>query len=350
MSVSAVIEESEAETSRETHALAFRIAFATAIGFTLGKVLGWDFPFLPALFAAQLLTGSRSLSLKQAAGFTILMTAGCIFSVLIAQIFVQTPIVLLLVVALLIFFAFLLLARGQAVPVASILLITTSVVPLVAVTSLDLAYGLVYTLIAGSILSALLVLLAYAAFPSRISASEAAKRIAKADSPIAAALANAATLVSLITLFMFSGSPASVIVIMTAITILQQPASAGHGTAYAFIMGNVAGGVAATLAYLLVSLFPSAGVLLLLTLFFGLVFGGRIAEGTAASPVYVVALATFLIVLGLGLTPLTDSGAIFISRVLNVMIAAAYTIGVASVLRALLRASKPTFVMTGKTL
>ena len=106
MSVSAVIEPAEADSTRETHALAFRIAFATAIGFTLGYVLGWDFPFLPALFAAQLLTGSRSLSLRQAVGFAALMTAGCVFSVLIAQIFVQTPAVLLLILALLIFFAF----------------------------------------------------------------------------------------------------------------------------------------------------------------------------------------------------------------------------------------------------
>lgn len=340
MSVSAAIEPAEADSTREAHALAFRIAFATAIGFTLGHVLGWDFPFLPALFAAQLLIGSRSLNLKQAVGFAVLMTAGCVFSVLIAQIFVQTPIVLLLVLALLIFIAFLLLARGQAVPVASILLITTSVVPLVAVSSLDLAYGLVHSLIAGSVLAALLVLLAYAVFPSRDRIDEVAKRPAGEASPMAAALANAAALLSLVILFMFSGSPVSVIVIMTAITILQQPAAAGHGTAYAFVMGNVAGGVAAVVAYLLVSVFPSPIVLLLVALFFGLIFGGRIAEGAASAPVYIVALATFLIVLGLGLTPLTDSGAIFISRVFNVVIAAAYTIGVASVLRALFRASE----------
>ena len=55
MSVSAAIEPVEADSTREAHALAFRIAFATAIGFTLGQVLGWDFPFLPAVFAAQLL-------------------------------------------------------------------------------------------------------------------------------------------------------------------------------------------------------------------------------------------------------------------------------------------------------
>lgn len=51
MSVSAAIEPVEADSTREAHALAFRIAFATAIGFTLGQVLGWDFPFLPAVFA-----------------------------------------------------------------------------------------------------------------------------------------------------------------------------------------------------------------------------------------------------------------------------------------------------------
>jgi hypothetical protein len=225
--------------------------------------------------------------------------------------------------------------------VASILLITTSVVPLVAVSSLDLAYGLIHSLIAGSILAALLVLLAYAFFPSRDPMSEVVKRPAGEDSPIAAALANSAALLSLVILFMFSGSPVSVIVIMTAITILQQPAASGYGTAYAFVMGNVAGGVAATAAYLLVSLFPAPAVLLLVVLFFGLLFAGRIAEGAALAPVYVVALTTFLIVLGLGIAPLpTDSGTIFISRVFNVVIAAAYTIGVASVMRALFRASK----------
>ena len=338
MSVSAAIEYGAEDSARETHALAFRIAFATAIGFTLGNVLGWDFAFLPAVFAAQLLTGSRSLNLQQAAGFAILMTAGCIVSVLIAQIFVQTPLVLLLVIALLIFLAFLLLARGQATPVASILLITTSVVPLVAISSLELAYGLVQSLIAGSILAALLVLLAYALFPSGGDASEVATRPTDAASPVAVALANSGALVSLIILFMFSGSPVSPIVIMTAITILQQPVSAGYGTTYAFVMGNVAGGVAATVAYLLVSLFPVPAVLLLVVLLFGLIFGGRIAQGGVSAPVYVGALATFLIVLGLGLTPLTDSGELFIDKVFHVLLAAAYTIGVASVLRALFRA------------
>ena len=41
---------------------------------------------------------------------------------------------------------------------------------------------------------------------------------------------------------------------------------------------------------------------------------------------------TFLLVLGIGLAPLpSDSGTVFIERVVNVVVAAAYTIGLASV-------------------
>jgi hypothetical protein len=341
MSVSAVTEPAEADGVHESHALTFRIAFAASVGFTLGYVLGWDFPFVPALFAVQLLTVSKSLNLGQAIGFVVLMVAGCVLSVLIAQIFLDSPLVLILVIALLIFHAFLMLAKGQAVPVANVLLITVSVVPLVAVTSIEFAYGLVFTLIAGSILAALLVLFAYAFFPAREQANEVANPPAEEPFPVGAALANTAALMSLVIFFISSGSAVSVIIIMTAITILRQPPIAGHGAAYGFVMGNVAGGLAATAACLLVVLLPSPAFLLLVVLLFGLLFGAKIAEGGDLAPLYIVGLVTFLIVLGFGLAPLPgDSGTFFISRVLNVVIAAIYTIGVASVLRALFRSHR----------
>ena len=69
------------------------------------------------------------------------------------------------------------------------------------------------------------------------------------------------------------GITVSVIIIMTAVTILRQPAIAA-----AFIVGNVTGGLAATIAYLLVTLFPSPAFLLLVVLLFGLIFGGKIRE------------------------------------------------------------------------
>ena len=321
--------------SAERHTFAFRIAFAASIGFTLGYQLGWDFPFLPSLFAVQLLSARRSLDLKQAFGFVALMAVGCVFSLMIALIFVDRPLNFIIIMGLVIFLEFLALARGQAA--AGIFLITTSFVPMMALSSLDLAYALVHDLIVGSILALLLTFLAHALFPSHELAEQGDRKVLMESSPIGAALANAGVLMSLVIYFMGAGTPTSIIVIMvTAITILQQSAITGRGAAVGLIVGNIAGGLAAAVAYLLVSLLPSPGFLLLVVLLFALIFGAKIAEGGHMAPIYTVAIATFLVVLGLGLSPLPqDSGTIFISRVWTVVIASLYTIGVASVLRGL---------------
>ncbi len=150
------------------------------------------------------------------------------------------------------------------------------------------------------------------------------------------ALANAAVLMSLVIYFMLTLSPVSIVAVLTVISILRQPADLGGGTATGLILGNVVGGLAATVAYVLVTLLPTPAFLLLVVLLVGLVFGDRIARGGALAPTYTAGLMTFLIVLGLGLSPLPqDSGTLFIARVFDVMVAAIYAIGMASVLRAL---------------
>jgi hypothetical protein len=127
--------------------------------------------------------------------------------------------------------------------------------------------------------------------------------------------------------------------VLTVIGILRQPADLSGGTATGLILGNLVGGVAATAAYFLVTLLPSPGFLLLVALLVGLLFGDRIARGGASAPIFSVGLTTFLIVLGLGLSPLPqDSSSIFISRVFDVMVAAIYAIGMASLLRSAFRA------------
>ena len=93
------------------------------------------------------------------------------------------------------------------------------------------------------------------------------------------------------------------------------------------------------LAYLLVTLLPSPAFLLLVVLLVGLLFGDRISRGGEAAPIYTVGLMTFLILLGLGLSPLPqDSGSLFIARVFDVMVAVIYAIGMASLLRSAFRA------------
>ena len=80
MSVSAITEPAEADRARSSHALAFRIAFAAAAGLTLGESLGWDFPFLPAMLAVQLLSGREPFSIKKGVAFVAVMAAACVFA------------------------------------------------------------------------------------------------------------------------------------------------------------------------------------------------------------------------------------------------------------------------------
>jgi hypothetical protein len=337
MSVSAATELAEAD--REGHALAFRIAFAAAVGLTVGEVLGWDFPFLPAMLAVQLLSGRGPIGVKQGLAFVAVMVVACAFAVLVAQVFVDSPLVLLLVVSLVTFLAFLLLARGQAVGAAATFLITTAVVPLLATESMSLAYGFIHSLVAGSALAVLLTFAAHAFFPMRVQAEPVSALAHDERDSGALALANTAVLMSLVIYFMLTPSPVSIVLVLTVISILRQPAELGGGTAVGLILGNLVGGLAATVAYLLVTLLPSPAFLLLVVLLVGLIFGDRIARGRESAPIYTVGLMTFLILLGLGLSPLPqDSGTLFVARVFDVMVGAVYAIGMASLLRSAFRA------------
>jgi len=276
---------------------------------------------------------ARFWTRRLAVGATLLMAAGCAISLFVSLFFADRPLSLILIVSLMIFLEFLALARGKAA--AGIFLMTTSFIPLMAVSSVDLAYALVHDLIVGSVLALLLIFLVLALFPQQNEPERDSVPVARENAPVTAALANTGVLMSLFVYFMGAGTPTSIIVIMvTAVTILQQSAIAGPGAAAGLVAGNIVGGFAATVAYLLISLMPSPAFVLLVVLFCGLLFGARIAEGGKYAPVYAVGTATFLVVLGLGLSPLPqDSGEFFLSRVSTVIIASLYTIGIASVLR-----------------
>jgi Protein of unknown function (DUF2955) len=338
MSANATTAATQAEEASEAHNFAFRIAFAAATGLTLGEILGWDFPFLPAMLAVQLLTGLGPISVKQGIGLVGTMAAACAFTAILGQILIDSTLILVLTVSLLVFLEFLLIARGQAVGIATIFLMNTAIVPLLGTESMSLANELIFSLIAGTLLAVLLAFAAHALFPTRLRA-EPLSTSAQIGSPTSIALANTAVLMSVVVYFIVTTSPVSMVVVLTVIGILRQPVNLAGGAAFGLILGNLVGGFAATVAYLLVTLFPSPAFLLLVVLLAGLLLGERIARGGALAPIYTVSLITFLIVLGLGLSPLPqDSGAIFTARVFDVLVAGVYAIGMASLLRSAFRA------------
>jgi len=149
----------------------------------------------------------------------------------------------LLVVSLVTFLTFLMLARDQAVGVAALFLITTAVVPLLASESASVAHGFIQSLIAGSALAVLLTFAAHACFPIHVQVEPLSASSRDERDSVALGLANTAVLMSLVIYFMLTPSPVSMVLVLTVISVLRQPAELGGGTAIGLILGNLVGGL-----------------------------------------------------------------------------------------------------------
>lgn len=96
---------------------------------------------------------------------------------------------------------------------------------------------------------------------------------------------------------------------------------------------NLLGGIAASLAFVLLELRPTLPFLFLIVLLIGLSFGGRAAANPELGRVYAGALTIFLILFGLGVSPLpVETPESFSTRIAYVLFAILYTICLAALL------------------
>ena len=151
-------------------------------------------------------------------------------------------------------------------------------------------------------------------------------------SPVAAAryaLLDTLILMPLLTWFILNATEAAIVVLIVVVTLLRQTdRQQGKSAALGLILGNLVAGVAAGVAYNVILLGNTLPFFVTVCLAATLIFAGRIATAGNRAPVYVVALGTFVLLLGLSLSPLPGStGEAFISRILNVIFASAYASG-----------------------
>jgi hypothetical protein len=98
----------------------------------------------------------------------------------------------------------------------------------------------------------------------------------------------------------------------------------GQRAALGLILGNLIGGIAAAIVYNLVLLSNTLVFFIAACLAASLVFTGRIVTAGDCAPIYAIAFATFILLLGLGMSPLPGgSGEAFVSRLFNALLASA---------------------------
>jgi hypothetical protein len=96
------------------------------------------------------------------------------------------------------------------------------------------------------------------------------------------------------------------------------------------------------LAFTLFELRPTLWLVALILLLVSLLFAGKAAMGSTAGKVFGAGLTTFLILFGLGVSPLpTETPQLFSTRIAYVLFAVVYAIGLAALLWPSARVQQP---------
>jgi hypothetical protein len=248
---------------------------------------------------------------------------------------IGNPAVLILAIMLLIYLSFYAHRRGAPDLATFLLQISAVSLPVIAVLSPEAAGGFAATLVLAGVVALFTVWAAHAAFPAPAAAVPEATPAASATPPaeptIAARHAFLDTLVlfPVLTWFILDATEVAVVVLIVIVTLLRQhEPGQGLRAALGLILGNLIGGIAAAVVYNLVLLSNTLLFFITACLAASLIFASRIATAGDRAPVYAIGFATFILLLGLGMSPLPGgSGEAFVSRLLNVLLASAYAIG-----------------------
>jgi hypothetical protein len=324
-----------------------RVGLAVSLGLVIGEAQEEAFSFLTPLLAFQLLIKTRQApSVRQGIGFVLAVAIASIVALSLANGLQDRQVVYVIVLGLIYFGCFLLQLRGKGGPLPGMLLVCNAMVPVLAVISRDLAQDFVSVFILSAASAVLLAWLAHAAFPdlAPTAPSDVAAPVpANPQAAIRTALACTIILMPAVIHYLANDDEASIVVLITIIAVLGQRAEMRGRAAMALLLGNLIGGLFASVAYYAVVLVPSLLFLFLVILAMALLLAEGATRPLPAAAVFAVAMPTFLILLGLGLTPITDgSGAAFISRVIDVALASLYALaGVALLLPARNAAPEP---------
>lgn len=313
--------------------LALRLAFGAVLGFALAALTDSAIYFFPPLMAVQFLAAMRQPPSLTEGGVLIALTVllnGV--ALVVASAFAGQPVVYTLLLGLLFLFGFLLDTAGKTVP-ATLLLTLSATLPLISAQSVSAAVTLASAFVEASIMAILIVWIMFALFPAPLPRTTAPRPV-RPSSP-GTALANTLVVLPVLVLFMASGQMTFVILlVIIAIVRLREQIGASR-SALGLLFGNFLGGVVATIAFGFVTLQPGLVFFLLLVALVGLVSGARIATAAARAPIYTVAFVTFLILLGIGVSPLpTETGEAFTSRLVDVALAGVYAVGASNLIPA----------------
>lgn len=315
-----------------------RVAIAVTVGLCTGLMLGDPLPFLAPLFASQFLLASRRPPALLQGVVTVLMVilTGALL-VFFSGLLRERPWVLLPLLWLFYFACFAAQGRQLGGAAPALMLVIAIVVPLLDILQRNLGEPIVLLLAKAISLGMMLAWGAHALLPDPAGEYSGERFALGHDLALVnrQAAASGAILLAMVALCLSDPRLATAMVIpITVASLLSQfELCMSFRTALGLVMVNLLGGVAASLAFTLFELHPSLWLVALIVLLVSLLFAGNAAMGNTRGKVFGGGLVVFLVLFGLGISPLpTSTSELFSTRIAYVLCAIAYAIVLAALL------------------
>lgn len=313
-----------------------RVALAVSIGFMLAVYWGAFIPFLGPIFAAQFLLGSsRPMSLGKTVGAALVILVAGMAMMVLTSTLSDRPVPFLILLGLTYFLCFAMQTAGKGGPAVFLVLVVSIIVPLLGILNDELANSILSILVGGVLSGTLLMWLAHVIFPEPIERNVNTAPLSYQSPDLLRALTNTLILLASVIFCLTSDNlTAAVVIPITVASLLGQlDVSATMRAAFGLILVNLLGGLLASAAYSVLTLRPNLFSIFLIVLFVALCLGGRATARSRDAPMFAGALTIFLILFGLGVSPLPGSAAeSFATRIIYIAAALFYALLFAAIL------------------
>ena len=298
------------------------LAVATGSGYTLSFVT-------PVLALGFLAPGAKPLSIKSGIGFVFTLALASFIGLVFGRLFLGFPLVFMPMLAI----AMLHLYYSNKVnPLLKVwLIISLVLIPLLSTFSHKLGGTITLSLIANAAMAVALVWIIFFVFPfEKVVESEIVKTQATDLTDFArfkSAFRSLIVILPVLVMYFTFQWAGSILVMIFVVILSMNPEAANFKTGKFMIVANLAGGIAAIIAFNFFTVVPEFIFLILFTLIVGLYFGHHAFSNKPTAPLYGSAFSTYLLVLGSVTTSTEgDAGEKVWARIFQIGIAVIYVV------------------------
>lgn len=305
-----------------------RYAFGSAIIMLVAMSLNYTLAYLtPVLALTFLAPGAKPPTIKTTLLFLMVIAVTSMTGIMFSRFFLDYPLVFMPLLILTIFHIYYTTSLQH---MKVWFLISLLVIPMISQQSAQLGSVVAVNLFLNALLAITLVWMVYFIFPYKETTQEVKKvsaAILQSDRIrfISAGKKMLVIMPVLISFFVFNWTNALLVLIFVSI-LSMNPAFANKKAGMALIIANLGGGLAAIVAYNLLTVVPNLIFLGLLTLLTGLIFGEKLFSHKLLSPLFGTAFSTFLLILGNVTSFIGEAGEMVWTRILQLAIVVVYLV------------------------